>query len=376
MLFSKVPYLEAVKQILRKSATNSKVAHAQLFYSGEGTASLSLALAYFGYLNCEHPSPDDVCGECSSCSKVAKLIHPDLHFIFPVTTNAKFTKASEALSQNFLPEFRKQFLSNPYFGLSDWAACYGAENKQPAISKEDARNINRALSMKAYEAQYKAVLIFLPELMHPAAANAILKILEEPAEKTLFLLVSHAPDQMMPTILSRTQKIQVPHYTEAEIESILIQNFGIEPHRANQAAFLCQRNLAAALRLAEEDQQEGMMPFFQNWMRNAFKRDFGVLLDCADEFAAMTKPAQTSFIDYSTGILREVLLSKYAPDLTRLRSKESEFVAKFGSVLSMEKIEKMVFQLNKSRYHLLRNANAKIEFSNLSLELAKVFAQD
>ncbi len=374
MLFSQIPFAESVKELFINSARKGTVAHAQLLYSGEGTASLALAVAYFGFLNCENPNPQDACGVCGSCYKLSKLVHPDLHFVFPVTTTAKFSKSTDAVSQNFLPEFRKLFLSNPYFGLNDWAAAYGAENKQPSISREDARNITKALSMKAFEAKYKTVIVFLPELMHPGAANAILKILEEPPKNTLFLLVSHAIDQIMTTILSRTQKIQVPAYTHSQIEQILAQKYQVPEQTAHQTAMLAQRNMAQALRMLEETDQDSMMPFFQSWMRTAYKRDFGVIVETAEEFGALPKPNQIALIDYSIHILREVLLSKYANVLTHLRQQELEFVEKFGSVLTVPKIEQIVSLLNASRYHLLRNANAKIEFSYLSIEIAKIFA--
>ncbi len=373
MFFRQIPYLESVKRVLCDSVTSNHVAHAQLFYSGAGSAALPMAVAYFSYLNCLQPIQYDACGQCASCSKCAKLIHPDLHFVFPVTTTAKFAKSSDAVSQNFMPEFRKFFFSNPYAGIQTWTQFL--ENKQPSISREEARNITKLLSLKAFEARYKAVIIWLPEMMHPAAANALLKILEEPPPMTLFLLVSQSPELVMPTILSRTQKVQIPAYTDQEITAILIERYSASPQIAAQAAFLCQRDLSKAIDLLT-DSNYGAMEFFQQWMRNCYKRDFGQLIETSEEFAQWPKQQQLALLEYGGHILREVLRSQNAPQLNRLRDKELEFVRKFGVTLNLSKIEGIANALQQSSYHLSRNANPKIEFSHLSLEIAEIFATD
>ena len=188
MTFADIPNQLAVKQLLRQSVQRNHVAHAQLFRGSEGGAALALALAYAQYLNCEGRAAeaDDSCGTCPACFKTAKLAHPDLNFIVPVTTTKAVSK--DAVSQKFMADWRAFVLDNPYQGLNDWLQRIGAENKQGNISKEEAGQILKLVSLKAFEARYKIVIIWQPELMHPAAANAVLKLLEEPPPATIFCL--------------------------------------------------------------------------------------------------------------------------------------------------------------------------------------------
>ncbi|MCZ6899247.1 MAG: DNA polymerase III subunit delta, partial [Bacteroidetes bacterium] len=197
MRFADIPGLDEIKGNLIKCVLSNKIPHAQLLQGHEGSGNLVLSLAYASYLNCLNRTENDSCGECAACSKIDKLIHPDLHLVFPVSPNAKFT-GKDVISANYLNEWRSFILKNPYQNLNDWNNYYGADNKQGNISKEESRQIIKNLSLMAFEGQFKVMLIWLPEWMHPSAANSILKILEEPPDRTLFLMVSHQADNLLP----------------------------------------------------------------------------------------------------------------------------------------------------------------------------------
>ena len=199
---------QETKQRLLQSVKEDRIAHAQLFLGQEGCGSLPLAIAYGQFINCTNRSELDSCGVCPSCNKYQKLIHPDLHFVFPTATTKEITK--DPISDEFLTIWRTQLMENPYFGLLQWYAAIGIENKQGSISKNESLEILRKLNMKSYEAEYKVMIIWFPELMNVTAANKLLKMIEEPPDKTLFLLVAENTEYMLQTILSRTQLIKVP----------------------------------------------------------------------------------------------------------------------------------------------------------------------
>src|SRR5210317_1449692 len=205
MKLSEIPGLNSIKEKLLRTIESGKVAHAQMFSGPEGSANMALALAYATLLNCTDKTNRDACGECPSCQKINKFIHPDLHFVFPVSA-AKNKTGKDVISDSFIAEWRSFLAQNPYGGAMEWSQEFGGENKQLNISREESRNILKKLTLKSFEGEYKVMLIWLAEYMHPAAANALLKLLEEPPEKTVFLLVTYDSEQIIGTILSRVQQ--------------------------------------------------------------------------------------------------------------------------------------------------------------------------
>jgi DNA polymerase-3 subunit delta' len=369
--FADIPGLQDTKDALTHAVRNGNIAHAQLFLGREGTGNLSLALAYAQYVNCENPGEQDACGQCPSCHKFEKHIHPDVHFIFPTATSKTVTK--DPVSQLFLKEWRTFLGSHHFPQLPDWAAFAGMENKQCSISKEESRNIIRALSLKAFEATYKVMFIWLPEHMHPAAANAILKILEEPPEKTLFLLVSHDINALLPTIISRTQIINVRNFTDEEISGYLQGQLAVPREKASKVAYLSEGNMHEALKL-QADVQDVSADFFKEWMRSCFKSDYKTMMEHAELFNRMSKEDQKGLLGYGLGLMREVMLVLFAaPEMVRLKESELMFVQNFAKVFDSLALEKISAQFDKSVYHLERNANPKMLFMNLSLSLAEIF---
>jgi len=370
MRFADIPGLEEIKGNLIKSVLNNKIPHAQLLQGYEGSGNLVLSLAYASYLNCLNRTENDSCGECASCSKIDKLIHPDLHLVFPVSPTAKFT-GKDVISANYLNEWRSFILKNPYQNLNDWNNYYGAENKQGNISKEESRHIIKNLSLMAFEGQFKIMLIWLPEWMHPSAANSILKILEEPPDRTLFLMVSHQADNLLPTILSRVQSIHVRPFSDQEVKQYLLKQIQIDETRVGQIVQLAQGNMREAIKLMgslENDNQE----MFQNWMRICYTHDLTKMVDWSDQYQKMGKVAQKSFLQYAMNMMRETLIATVGADeVARLQESEAEFLTKFEGVMDPNKVDKLTVALNQACYHLERNANPKIVILDLSLVIAQ-----
>ncbi len=398
MRFAEITGLHETKRFLISSIKSGHIAHAQLFLGPSGSANLAMALAYATFLNCENRQEEDTCGQCASCQKMQKFIHPDVHYIFPVSSTKTIT-GKDVVSDSFMPSWREFLTKDVYGSAADWSFSFGGENKQLNISKEESRNIIRKLSLKAFEGNYKIMLIWMPEFLHPAAANGLLKILEEPPEKTVFLLVAHQQEQLLPTILSRTQTVSIRAFTDEEVFQILSVKKGneeaeISPEKIRKAAHLAEGDLNEAKKLLS-NVDEASHRMFHEWMRICYKLDFQQLagesdffqrqhmdskrVSWTDFFGKIGKEAQKSFLQYGLSMMRETLMmqaigqeniSEEAGKLVRLYGEERTFVNNFSKIMHWEKIEQATRLLNEAYYHLERNANAKILFLDLSLKIA------
>ncbi|WP_026996028.1 DNA polymerase III subunit [Flectobacillus major] len=371
MLFQEIPGLEAIKQTLIHSVQSNHVAHAQLFHGTVGSANLALAWAYATYINCEDKQPSDACGKCASCAKMKKLVHPDFYHIFPTATTKKI---KEADSEAYMPLWRNFLAESPYGQLPDWLEHIGVEgNKQGNISAEEARKIIQKISLKAFEAEYKILLIWQPEMLNQSSANALLKILEEPPAKTLFLLVCNDANKLLTTILSRTQKVSVPLFSDEDVVRYLVEKKQVEQTRARQIAYLSEGNMSKALSLAFKE-LEGKHLWFANWMRMSYKMDIAALIKLAEEFDAFPKEDQKGMMEYALNIFRDLLLWKNgAESLVRLEGDELIFVQNFSKAVKLQAIEYIVQELTQTHYYLERNARAKILHLDLSLQIAQLF---
>ena len=372
MTFADIPNQTAVKSLLRQSVQRQHVAHAQLFRGQEGGAALALALAYAQFLNCEARAADaaDSCGHCPACTKTAKLAHPDLNFIVPVTTTNAVAK--DAVSSKFMADWRAFILDNPYQGLNDWMQHIGAENKQGNISKDEAVQILKLVSLKAFEARFKIVIIWLPELMHPAAANAVLKLLEEPPPATIFLLVSHAPEQLLPTIISRVQPVVVRPFSEDDITAYLRDEYQVPEVKARQVAQLAEGSLGAAIASRDANAAHDYFEFFRDWMRLCFGYGSKAadILKKSEEFQKLGRENQKELLSYSLGLVRKVLLFGIDPKFVpHLANGEQQFVTGFAKFVTPRNADLLTKELTDAHYHIERNANAKMVFVDSSLRL-------
>jgi DNA polymerase-3 subunit delta' len=370
VLFRDIPGLDSLKHTLVHAVQSNHVAHAQLFHGTPGGGHLALALAFATYLVCEDRQPDDACGRCAACVKMRKLAHPDVHHIFPVAV----TKAvKETSSDAYLPRWREFVAAQPFGTLSDWLRFIGVEgNRQGVISAEEARNVLRKVTLKAYEAEYKILLIWQPEQLNVTSANALLKILEEPPERTIFLLVTTAADRLLTTILSRTQRVRVPTFSTDEVRGYLQQQVDLDDARARQVAYLSDGNLADALERAREEPNDEHA-WFADWMRALYRADLPTLVKRADEFDAKGKEAQKALLEYGLNVFRDLFLyQNEAAELVRLEGTERTFVENFAKAVRPERLEPMVEELTRAHYHLERNVRAKFIFLDLSLTLARL----
>ncbi len=368
MLFREIVGQQGIKQHLLNTVKENRVSHAQLFLGPEGSGSLALATAYAQYINCENKQEDDSCGECASCRKYGKLIHPDLHFSYPF-----FAKHKEDTAATFMEEWRKAFLQNPYLGLEYWRNQLDAENKQANINIAEAHHIIKKLSLKAFEAEYKVLIMWLPEYLD-TQGNALLKLIEEPPAKTLFLLVAENQDKILNTIISRTQLIKVNRLDQPSVAKYLMATQQVSDHRAQELAFISDGNIQQAINLLGED-TKGHFDLLIRWLR-ACVRDVGLELTkiCDEELSKLGRENQKSFLLYAINMMRQVLLLKEEmTNLVHLPNAEMDFAQKFSNHYSLDQIESAIGLFEKAHYHIERNANPKILFLDLSLQLVLIY---
>jgi DNA polymerase-3 subunit delta' len=373
MKFSDVPAPESLRTSLVQAITTGHVAHAQLFAGSEGGVGLMLALAYAQYLNCENPSDTDSCGQCSSCSKSQKFIHPDFHYCFPF---AKSKLVDEAEDPNaYLPLFRSFLEEMPFGTLQDWAARAEFENRTPIINIKTVRETMKDLQLKAYEAKYKVQIIWLPETMRSEGSNAFLKLLEEPPPFTLFLLVSDQPEQLLPTIISRTQRVTVPKLERAALSEFLQIRFSFEAGKAEAISALADGNISEALSLIDE-KEDDFHRLFMDWQRACYKNDLSKIIQHMDAFHALGKELQKSFLRYSLSKIRNAMaISNGGSETVHLPASEFSDLSNFGKIFSIEFISTLLSELEKAYYQIDRNASAKMIFLDVSLKLASGYAQ-
>jgi DNA polymerase-3 subunit delta' len=370
MRFADIIGQEDIKQRLVRTVEESRVSHAQLFLGPEGSGKLALAVAYAQYINCTNKQDGDSCGECPSCIKYQKFIHPDLHFIYPT---AKVKNIEKPMSKDFISQWRELLLeTNSYINLSAWYAKLGMERKQAIINARDCNEIIKTLSYKSYESEYKVMIIWMVEKLFHAAAPKILKVLEEPPDKTLFLLVSENQDLIINTILSRTQLIKIGKLSDTELTKALIRD-GYEPAQANDAVRIADGNYLAAVRLISQSEEERYNFLnFREWMRNVYQFDVEKLIKFVADMSKNSREKNKSFLNYALRFTHESLLMNYnSSDLVRVNNEESDFIGKFYPFINERNSHLIAEELDKSIYHIERNANPSVLFMDLSLKLAK-----
>ncbi|HLN20278.1 MAG TPA: hypothetical protein VK213_04260 [Bacteroidales bacterium] len=373
MNFSELPGHKEIVERLISTVRENRVSHAQLFAGTEGCGSFALALSYAKYISCENRTEKDSCGTCKSCQKYEKLVHPDLHFVFPVV---KDKKGGEPVSDNYIEQWREFVKLSPFISLNDWLNTLETGNSQGMIYTAEASEIIKKLSLKTFEADYKIMIIWLPEKMNQATSNKLLKLIEEPPEKTVFLLVSEEPDKIIPTILSRCQLIKIPGFTEADIKNFLIPHTGISEDKASDFARVSQGNISKALELCRDEATSLMnLEKFRQLMRFAWKRDVLSLMTWSEDIAASGREAQKNFIRFCVRILRENLMLTIGQEknnLVYLTGEEKDFSAKFHPFINRENIQGLNEEFNQAYIHVEANGNAKIIFLDLSLKILRL----
>ncbi|MFM2207011.1 MAG: hypothetical protein RL213_986 [Bacteroidota bacterium] len=371
MRFSEVIGHSLLKSRLLTAVSEGRVSHAQLFLGPEGSGALPMALAYAQYLLCRQPVAGDACGTCSSCMKAAKMVHPDITFSFPVPTKEKI---SDPRSIDFIAEFRESVLANPYLNYHDWITALELENKQGLIRIHEARYIIERLSLKSVEGAFRIVLMWYPEKMNVEAANCLLKILEEPEEKTVFLLVAENDETIPVTILSRTQLVKVTRLKDEEVLKGLSAIPGADSKLLQPVTHRAAGNFRMALNLlAEEDPDADLAETFLAWMRACLKLNVQQLQKLGDELAAIGRERQKGFFEYCLSVVRECLLMNYGDEkLVRIEGKEKDSFRKLAPFIHSDNADGFIRALDEMHYHVERNANFKIQFMDLSFRLNRL----
>lgn len=373
MQFKDIVGHKDVKMRLISSVKEGRISHAQLFLGAEGSGNLPMAIAYAQYIACENKSDADSCGTCSSCLKFEKLAHPDLHFVFPVATNKSIKK--DPVSAKFINEWRELIIEKKgYISLKDWQEKIETENKQLLIPKDESVEILKTLSLKTYESEYKTMIIWFPEKFNNTSANKLLKIIEEPPSKTLFVLVAHDSEQIISTILSRTQLVKVDKINEQELSSYLTNHLQINSEQANNIARLSDGNFMEVKKLLNgSDSEEYYYQQFTNWMRMGFKGDVIGLIKFSDELSKIGREQQKQFLKYSLHIFRESLIQNYGDSsLNRTTLSENTFLDKFAPFIHGANCIDIIELFNDAIYHIERNANPKVLFLDVSLKITKL----
>ena len=373
MLFKDIIGQEEAKEQLIREAKEGKIAHARLFCGNEGVGKLPLAIAYAQYLSCKHPTDNDSCGVCPNCVKYNKLIHPDLHFVFPVIKK----KNKDTISDDYLQEWREILNSSPYFNLNMWLKEMGAENQQAQIYVKESDEIIRKLNLKSSQGGYKVMIMWLPEKMNVECSNKLLKLLEEPPTQTIFILISEEPDMLLPTIQSRVQRFNIHAIDKEKIAETLCLNYGLEPNDAKNIAHRCQGNFLKALETIHlNEDNQFYFEEFVSLMRLAYQRKIREIKQWSDNIVAIGRERQKNFLAYIQRMLRESFIYNFhTPDISYLSGEEQKFSSRFSPFINEGNVISIMEELSIAEQHIGQNVNAKMVFFDLALKMIVLLVQ-
>ena len=368
MYFHNVIGQDDLKARLTDTARRGIIPHARLFCGRTGSGTFPLALAYARYLNCTDRTDTDACGKCHSCRQYDAFAHPDLHFVFPIVADKK---RKRTVCDDYLGEWREMLTEHTYFDLDEWLDRMETAGKQALIYAEESDQMIRKTSLRIYEAQYRVLIVWMPERMHAACANKLLKLIEEPPARTVILMVSDAPDLILGTILSRTQRLDVRPIEADALARALEQRNGLPSDAARRTAHLAHGDLLAAERsMGDDERQRLFLDFFIRIMRNAWKRDVRAMKQTADELAALSREQQRAFLTYCQHLVRENFVRRFqSDDLNYLRPDEAAFSARFSPYVNERNVFDFAAELADAERHITQNGNAKMIFFDLTLRI-------
>lgn len=373
MKFSEVTGHGELIARLRANVDSGRVSHAQLITGECGQGTLQVALAYVQYLHCSNRQGGDSCGLCPSCVQLSRLAHPDVHFSFPIINPSK-----TPTSDSFLEEWRELATqSDAIFDEHDWYEAIGAGNSQGIIPKKEADNIIRKLSFKAFEGERKSVIIWLPERMNREAANTILKILEEPWDGTLFLLVSEHPEALLSTIISRTQSVSVGRIEPEELAAWATRHAGVSAEAAAAAARVADGNILTLRRAlgSGSDMAGDNFELFTRLMRLSYSNRHLELFEWAEQVASLSREGQKNLLEYSLGLIREsYMLTAGMESISHLWGKERDFCLKFAPYVANHNIEALIAEIELALRDIGQNGNPRMVFTHFALAVSKLIA--
>lgn len=375
MRYDEVIGQEDIKARLRRQLEEGHVPHAQLFAGPAGCGKLPMALAYASALLCRQPAGGEACGQCASCRMLAHWAHPDLHFVFPVVKRKG--QSGDATSDQYLTEWREQLGESAYFDRLEWLARIHVENQQSLIGVAESDQILRKLSLKSSQGGYKVMVVWLPEQMNVAAANKLLKILEEPPADTAFLLVSNEPERLLPTILSRTQRIDFRPLSQREIELALMQRNGLQEADARAVARLCEGSYTQALAQLRVDKDSALFfDMFVLLMRLSYMRKIKDMHEWAERVADWGRERQKHFLDYCQRMVRENFVYNFQrPELNYMSRQESEFAVRFARFINERNVIGIMDELALAQRDIEQNVNPRMVFFDFALKMIVLLIQ-
>ena len=374
MYFKDIIGQEHVTNLLRSAVAEGRVPHAQLICGGEGVGKLAVAIAYARYLCCTHRNGLDACGECPSCKKFDKLVHPDLHFAFPIY---KKDSSKTPRSDDFIEKWRQAIAENPYLNLNQWMDHIGTENQQGLIYASQSEEIIRKLTLKSSEGGYKVMIIWMAEKMNGECSNKLLKMIEEPPAQTVFLLVAENPDLLLPTIQSRVQRLTLRPIEEEAITRALCEKFGLTDADARQIAHASAGSWLQAMEAIHlGNRSKEYIELFMTLMRKSYARDLKGMRQWADAVAGMGREPQKNFLIYCQRMIRESFICNFhRPEINYMNADEANFTSRFAPFVNEKNIFGIMDELSEAQRHIEQNVNAKMVFFDLSLKMIMLLKQ-
>ena len=367
MQFKDIPSNNRVKSQLLHAVENNRLSHAHLFTCEDGSSGLAMALAFAQYLMCENKSPYDSCGLCPACLKSEKLIHADLHCVFPVITG----KEIRPISDHFVEEWRAAITSNPFITEEEWYLNLGNTNKQGFISVNESNELSKKIVLKPYESSYRVIIVWHAEKMHNPAANKLLKLLEEPPEKTIFILLTSSSENLLETIVSRLQNTTIGPCDENSLTKYLVEKEAVDEKKASEISYFSSGNIGQALKLTKgSDLLKQNTEEFQNWMRMCYKARIIELASWVDIIICLGREQQKGFLQYALHMVRESLVRNFADSsIQKVRKEEEQFTKNFAPFIHQNNAIEIIEEIELAYKHVSRNGSSKFIFMDLTLKM-------
>lgn len=366
MFFKNIIGQDKVKQQLIVSARKEVIPHAQLFCGKAGYGTFQLAFAYARYLNCTDRSDTDACGKCSSCLKYNVLAHPDLHFIYPIASEG----TKKTVCDDFLPEWRSFLSTHDYFDLDMWVNEMDS-SKQTLIYAKESDEIMRKISLRIYEAAFRILLIWMPERMHTTCANKLLKVIEEPPQNTIILMVSEEPDRILETILSRSQRINVKPIDTITLARNARAHFEPDNPETQQVARIAHGDYLKMMDIIRQSEENKLfLEQFIRLMRASVSKNVKQMKSFAEDMFSLGRERQRNFLTYCQRLIRENFMYRFqASEMNYMNQEEAMFSLKFAPFINERNVFDFIEELTDADRHLAQNGNSKIIFFDMALRI-------
>ena len=371
MKFEEVIGQEDAKQRLRRLVAEDRVPHAMMFTGPQGCGKMALAMAFASYLLCSNRHDGDSCGTCPQCVMLRKWAHPDLHFTFPVIKPEGSSSDYRPVSDEFLKEWRQLLEDGPYFTIEQWLDALRTKSQQAIMTVREADELTRKLSLRSSQGGYKVSLIWLPERMREETANKMLKLIEEPPSQTVFLMVTENPATLLETIRSRTQQFAMQRIGTQQIETALVERRGIDADAAHRIARIAEGSWVSALdHLDADSEHKEFLEDFMQITRASFMRNVTGMVQWTNSVAAYGREKQRRMLTFFSRMIRESFMYNFhLPELSYMTQQEEQFVVRFAPFVNEANVMELSELMEKAHFDIGRNANAKMVFFDVALQI-------